>query len=225
VAEERSLLARNLRWSRDDAEFDRAIGFVDATYALALTLLVTTLDIDSPVEAFSDPGSLFDAVGAQFIAFLIAFAVIANYWLEHHRMISAWKAIDSQAIFANLLLICAIVLLPFSTQSVGDPDLEGLALPTVIMAANVAAASLLHSWVFSIGVRRGLLAEGHTRTEIRGYLILGLVPATVFLISIPIAVAAGPEIGRAFWLTLLVAEPVAHGMVSRSVARDERAAE
>ena len=35
----RSLLARDVRFTRDDAEFDRAIGFVDATYALALTLL------------------------------------------------------------------------------------------------------------------------------------------------------------------------------------------
>ena len=90
----RSLLARDVRFTRDDAEFDRAIGFIDATYALALTLLVTTLDVANPAEAFEDPGSLFDAVGPQFIAFLIAFAVIANYWLEHHRMISAWGAID-----------------------------------------------------------------------------------------------------------------------------------
>jgi uncharacterized membrane protein len=215
----RSLLARDVRFTRDDAEFDRAIGFVDATYALALTLLVTTLDIDNPVEAFSDPGSLYDAVGAQFIAFLIAFAVIANYWLEHHRMISAWGAIDGHAIAANLVLVCAIVLLPFSTQSVGDPDVEGLALPTVIMALNVAAASVLHAWVFSIGVRRGLLAETHPRAELQAYVILGLIPATVFLVSIPIAVFVAPEIGRAFWLILIVVEPVAHRMVSASVAR------
>jgi hypothetical protein len=33
------------RYRREDGEFDRAIGFVDATYALALTLLVTTLEV------------------------------------------------------------------------------------------------------------------------------------------------------------------------------------
>jgi uncharacterized membrane protein len=220
----RSLLARDVRFTRDDAEFDRAIGFVDATYALALTLLVTTLDVANPAEAFEDPGSLFDAVGPQFIAFLIAFAVIANYWLEHHRMISAWGAIDGPAIAANLVLVCAIVLLPFSTQSVGDPDVEGLALPTVIMALNVAAASLLHAWVFSIGVRRGLLADARPQAELRGYVILGLIPAAVFLVSIPVAVLISPEIGRAFWLILLVVEPVAHRMVSASVARAQSAA-
>ena len=40
------------RYSRDQSEFDRAIGFVDATFALALTLLVTTLDVDHPRVAF-----------------------------------------------------------------------------------------------------------------------------------------------------------------------------
>lgn len=206
-----------MRFTRDDAAFDRAIGFVDATYALALTLLVTTLDIDDAPAAFADVGSLFDAIGAQFIAFLIAFAVIANYWLEHHRMISAWGAIDSPTIVANLVLVGAIVLLPFSTQSVGDPDVEALALPTVIMAINVAAASLLHNWVFSLGVRRGLLAEPRPRAETRGYLVLGLIPAVVFCASIPVAALVSPEAGRAVWLTLVVIGPVAHRMVGARV--------
>ena len=121
----RSLLARDVRFTRDDAEFDRAIGFIDATYALALTLLVTTLDVANPAEAFEDPGSLFDAVGPQFIAFLIAFAVIANYWLEHHRMISAWGAIDDPAIAANLVLVCAIVLLPSALSPSATPTSRG----------------------------------------------------------------------------------------------------
>ena len=158
-----SLLDTGAVYKRDDAEFDRAIGFVDATYALALTLLVTTLDIDDVASAWSSPGSLFDAVGAQFIAFAIAFAVIANYWVVHHRMISAFAAIDYPTIVANLFLIAAIVLLPFSTQSVGDPSIDDLALPTVVMAANVALASLLHSTVFGMGVRRGLLARSRPR--------------------------------------------------------------
>jgi uncharacterized membrane protein len=125
------------RYSRDQSEFDRAIGFVDATFALALTLLVTTLDVDDPLKAFSSLGALEDAVGAQFVAFAIAFAVIAKYWLEHHRLIASFAAIDYAVVVVNLFLIAAIVLLPFSTQAVGEPGVDDLALPTVIMAVNV----------------------------------------------------------------------------------------
>ncbi len=149
-----SLLDTGGGFEHDDSEFDRAIGFVDATYALALTLLVTTLDIDDLPSAWSSPGSLFDAVGARFIAFAIAFAVIANYWVVHHRRIASFAAIDYATITANLFLIGAIVLLPFSTQSVGDPSVDELALPGAVMAVNVAAVSILHATVFRMGVRR-----------------------------------------------------------------------
>lgn len=67
-----------MRYSREESEFDRAIGFFDATFALALTLLVTTLDVSGTPSVWESLGSLDDAVGSQFIAFAIAFALIAN---------------------------------------------------------------------------------------------------------------------------------------------------
>jgi uncharacterized membrane protein len=87
---------------------------------------VTTLDIDDPREAFSSLGALNDAIGQQLIAFAIAFAVIAKYWLEHHRLIASFTGIDYPEIVINLCLIAAIILLPFSTQAVGDPAVEDL---------------------------------------------------------------------------------------------------
>ena len=220
-----SLLDTGARYRRDDSEFDRAIGFVDATYALALTLLVTTLDIDDLPTAWSSPGSLFDAVGAQFIAFAIAFAVIANYWVVHHRMIASFGAIDYPTIVANLFLICAIVLLPFSTQSVGDPSVDELALPTAVMAVNVAAASILHSTVFAMGARRGLLARPSPPEEVRGYLLLGLLPAVVFLASVPVAYAASPAAARGCGVALVPLNLIAGKLAKDSVARAQSSAE
>ncbi len=88
------------RYSRDDSEFDRAIGFIDATFALALTLLITTLEIGDR-SAWESLGSLNEALGAQFIAFAIAFVVISGYWLRHHRMVASFSAIDYPVIGAQ----------------------------------------------------------------------------------------------------------------------------
>jgi uncharacterized membrane protein len=214
-----SLLDRGGLYKRDDSEFDRAIGFVDATYALALTLLVTTLDVDDLPTSWSSPEALFDAVGAQFIAFAIAFAVIANYWVVHHRMIAAFGAIDYPTIVANLFLIGAIVLLPFSTQSVGDPSVDDLALPTAVMAANVAAASILHALVFGLGARRGLLEPPRPTGEVRGYLLLSLLPAVVFLASIPLAYAASPGLARLSWIALIPLNLIAGKLALDAAAR------
>jgi uncharacterized membrane protein len=195
------------RYGRDDAEFDRAIGFVDATYALALTLLVTTLEVGEDPRVWTDLDALGDAIGAQFFAFLISFAVIASYWLNHHRMIASFSAIDVPVIVANLVLICAIVLLPFSTEAVGNPGVEDLPLPTALLALNVAAASLLHSLVYVLAVRRGLLVAQPSRDQLVADLSGGLLPAAVFLLSIPIAYVISPGAAQVFWLTLLLIGP------------------
>jgi uncharacterized membrane protein len=111
-----------------------------------LTLLVTSLDIDNRASSFMNLSALADAVGPQFITFLISFAVIAYYWLRHNRMVANFVAIDVPNIVANLCLIAAVVLLPFSTSSVGDPGVADLPLPTVLMAINVALVSMLYRW-------------------------------------------------------------------------------
>ena len=206
------------RYSRDQGEFDRAIGFVDATFALALTLLVTTLDVDHPRVAFSSIGALEDAVGAQFVAFAIAFAVIASYWLQHHRLISSFTAIDYTAIVVNLFLIAAIVLLPFSTQAVGDPGVEDLPVPTVIMAVNVVAASVLYALVYVVAVRRNLLSSVPSPGEVWWFLVNALVAAVVFAVSVPVAYLVSATAARITWLALV---PITW-LVSRYTARWRR---
>src|SRR4051812_14466588 len=204
-----------MRYSRDQSEFDRAIAFIDATFALALTLLVTSLDIDDRPSAFGSLSSLGDAVGAQFITFLIAFAVIASYWLRHHRMVANFVAIDVPTIVANLCLTAGIILLPFSTAAVGDPSVEDLPLPTVLMAVNVAAVSVLYVVVWIVAAGRGLIAPPPDAGGRLEAVTSGLAPAVVFLASIPIAYLVAPDIARLFWVVLVVVDPLVPRLTAR----------
>jgi uncharacterized membrane protein len=197
-----------VRYSREESEFDRAVGFLDATFALALTLLVTTLDVSGKPSVWDSFGSLNDEVGAQFIAFAIAFALIANYWLVHHRMVSSFEAIDPPMIVANLFLIATIVLLPFSTEAVGDPEIDHLPLPTAVMAVNLAAASMMLAVVYWLAWRRNLFRSHPSRAELRANLIASVAPAMVFLISVPIAYLASPTAGKLTWLSLVLVKPL-----------------
>jgi uncharacterized membrane protein len=208
-----------MRYTRDQSEFDRAIAFFDATFALALTLLATTLDIGDRAKAFASLSSLRDAVGAQLITFLIAFAVVATFWLQHHQMVASWVAIEVRTIVANLCLVASIVLLPFSTNAVGDPSVENLPLPTVLMAVNVAAVAILFTVVWAVAAERGLIDPSPGARERLDTVIRGLVPAVVFLASIPVAYLVAPDIARLLWVVLLVLNPV----LPRFTARLRRA--
>ena len=210
-----------VQYSRDVGEFDRAIGFIDATFALALTLLVTTLDVDDVPAAFQNLSSLDDAVGAQFIAFLIAFAVIASYWLANHRMVASFVAIDTPTIVAHLFLLAAIVLLPFTTRSVGDPAAADLPLPTVLMAVSIAAVSTLNIVVYVVACRRGVLDHAPTTGEWRQTVVTGLAPAAVFLASVPVAYLASPVAARVSWIALVVVNPAVGALMARARARED----
>ena len=54
--------------------------FFDGTYAVALTLLVTTLDGTNTPGAWADLAALWAAVGTEIVAFFLAFAIVAFYW-------------------------------------------------------------------------------------------------------------------------------------------------
>jgi len=163
------------RWTRDQSEFDRAIGFVDATFAFALTLLATTLDIGDVRRVWDSTQALGAEINPQLIAFLISFAVISSYWLAHHRMIASFTAIDTPVIVANLALIATIVVLPFATEAVGSPNIDDLPLPTAVLAINVAAASGVNTLVYVLGAKRGLIDPEPSRTAFTADVVRGLL--------------------------------------------------
>ena len=139
----------------------------------------------------------------------ISFAVIALYWLAHHRLVRTLAAIDQLTIVANLVLIVSIVVIPFSTNAVGDPGVEDLPLPTAFLAVNIAATSGLHTLVHMLAYRRGLFSDqtecprdsgsdryrsvaGGDRPRLRAGRVPGLAChcAAVLAVDIPIRVIA-----------------------------------
>jgi uncharacterized membrane protein len=116
---------------------------------------------------------------------------------------ASFAAIDYTAIVVNLFLIGAIVLLPFSTHLVGDPGVENLPLPTVIMAVNVVAASLLHTLVYVVAVRRNLLSTAPSPGEVSYFVVNALVSAVVFAASVPVAYLVSPTAAQIVWISLI----------------------
>jgi uncharacterized membrane protein len=199
----------------DEAGFDRAVGFFDATFALALTLLVTTIQVEDREEAFSSVDALWDAIGSQLISFAIAFAVISTYWLVHHRLFRRFSRLDYPTIVANLFLMAAVVLLPFCTESVGDLETD-LPLPVVVMALDIVAVSGLSTFIYWLAIRRGLFVEEPDRAGVLAQSVAGLLPAIVFAASIPIAYLVSPRAAALSWLSLLVLAPLAPRLAARA---------
>jgi uncharacterized membrane protein len=196
------------RYQRDDSEFDRAVAFIDGTFAVALTLLVTTLDLHPEPKAWDSVSAFYDGLGAQLVAFGISFLVIAGYWLSHYRLIATFTAIDLRNIVVNLLLIATVVILPFSCESAGEPAINDLPIPTVLLAVNVAAVSAAFTLVYAQARQRGLLRVDPSQSKFFWTALAFLTPAIVFLASVPIALLVSPTAAQLSWLALVVVNPI-----------------
>lgn len=106
----------------DDAkETGRLEGFSDGVIAVAITLLV--LGLQPPAQVYPKDTDLLSHLWHQwpnFLAFVTSFATIGVMWLNHHRMFSFIKRVDTTLMSLNLLLLLVIVFIPFPTALVAQ---------------------------------------------------------------------------------------------------------
>jgi uncharacterized membrane protein len=137
-------------------------------------------------------------------AYALSFAVIGRFWVIHHRFFSEVTGFDSRLIGLNLFYLAWIVLIPFSSQVLGD---HGGDEPAVILyAVNLVAVVLSGTLLFEDARRAGLSRT--TLEEARERRRNGLTVAAVFLVSIPVAFYDA-HLAAYLWLALFIAPIVA----------------
>ncbi len=191
------------RFGRDSIEFGRALGFFDATFAIAATLLVVTL---APETAdWTDWSRFVDAEGPALLSFVISFIVICVFWWANHRLVATLDTMSSKFVGAGLVMLGFVALLPFTTGGLGDFDADVNGdVATVAYAVNVALVSFAMMWLVVVAFRERLYRTAPTPAQVRGKLIGLSDTPIVFLLSIPITLLWGPDWGRCSWLLLIV---------------------
>jgi uncharacterized membrane protein len=141
-AEDEQIEAR--RYRRGSSEFDRVVNLSDAIFAIAMTLLVLTLERpDVPVEGL---GTALADQFPQLIAFVLSFAIVAQTWWLHHKFFSLLGEIEPVLIAINLVLLMAVAIVPFPTSLIGkEPSAQAAVLPyiAVLIVISLLYAALL----------------------------------------------------------------------------------
>lgn len=182
----------------NEIEFSRIVAFSDGVFAIAITLLVLNLTIDRGLSGEQLTEALLDNWD-NLIAYGISFAVIGRFWIVHHRFFSEVTAFDGRLLGLNLVYLAWVVLIPFSSQVLGD---YGGETPSVVVySVNLAAVVLVGLGMSVDARRRGLTAiddETHRESRVRSGYIAG-----IFLLSIPLGFVA-PRAAPYLWLLLFV---------------------
>jgi uncharacterized membrane protein len=184
------------------SETGRTEAFSDGVLAIAITLLV--LDLRVPMsEALH--GSLAETLAGEwpaYAAYVTSFLIIGIIWVNHHGVFELVSRVDRVTLFLNLLLLMAVVAIPFTTALLSEYLREGgrdartaaLVYSFVMLAMSLAFASLYTH----VARRPALLADGVDPAAVRRSIVrfsaigilLYLATMVVALVSAPLCLVA-----------------------------------
>jgi uncharacterized membrane protein len=173
---------------RGSAEFGRVVGFSDAIFAIAMTLLVLQIEVSGLPRGDDGARAMLDALAdalPEIASFAVSFYVIGRYWLAHHWFFSRLERIDRRLLSQNLAYLGFVAFLPFPTALIGE--YEGNPIAFVVFALSMAAVSVMELLISHHASRAGLLRPGAPADLWRWTRRASGFPISVFLLSIPLA--------------------------------------
>ena len=139
--------------AENEIEFSRIVAFSDGVFAIAITLLVLQLGVE-PAVSDHELGKALWNERQDLFAYAISFAVIGRFWLVHHRFFGDVTGFDGRLIVLNLFYLAWIVLIPFSSQILGDHG--GAEAAVILYAVNLVGVILAGVLLFADARRAGL---------------------------------------------------------------------
>jgi uncharacterized membrane protein len=146
---------------------------------MAVTITIMALELQAP------HGASLDAVRNQLpglLVYVLSFGFIGIYWNNHHHLLRAAERISGAAMWANLLLLFWLSLIPVLTEWLREEyrhALPAAAYGAVALAAGVAYSILARALIRANG-RESALAQA-IGSDLKGYVSQVLYAAGVGL--------------------------------------------
>lgn len=187
---------------------NRLEAFSDGVIAIIITIMV--LELKPPHDP--DIRSLV-RIWPTFCAYVLSFAIVAIYWVNHHHLIQLVTRIDATILWANINLLFWLSVVPWATVYLGENHL--LPFPVAMYAAVSTLGAI------SFFILRASIARHHRDAEFK---MLDKKMARKNLMAIVIYIAA---VGAAFFYVplalILIALPAAmYFLPERNLENSER---
>ena len=158
---------------------NRIEAFSDGVIAILITIMV--LELKAPHDP--TPASLA-ALWPTFFAYILSFAIIAIYWVNHHYLINLAVRVDAVILWANINLLFWISLIPWVTVYLGDN--HALPFPVALYAA-VSAAGALSYFFLRASIARHHHHEPDFRRLNKTMARKNLIALFIYLVAIVVA--------------------------------------
>ena len=187
----------------------RLEAFSDGVLAIIITIMVLEL---RPPE-----GTTLEALRPLipvFLSYVLSCAVVGIYWNNHHHLFQAVRVINGRVLWANLLLLFSLSLLPFGTAWMGEHDFAPVpvAVYGVILLAPAIAYFILVQALLRAQPDDAPLAAALGRDW------KGKLSPVMYAAAIPIALVA-PLVAFAVYVFVALIWIVPDTRIERTLAR------
>jgi uncharacterized membrane protein len=140
----------------------RTEAFSDGVFAIAITLLVLDLVVPSRQEAAeAGLGHALAHDWPAYFAYLVSFLIIGIIWVNHHTMFDKVRLVDRPVLFANLMLLLVVSLIPFPTRLLAEYLTAGRDshVAAAVYSATMLAMGLSYSTLWLLVTRDANLLQ------------------------------------------------------------------
>jgi len=157
----------------------RLEAFSDAVIAIIMRIMVLELKIPhgGDLEALRP-------LLPVFLAYILSFIYLGIYWSNHHHMLQAARTVNGKVLWANLLLLFWLSLIPFATGWMGENHFEPL--PTAIYGVVLLMCAISYT-VLQGKLTKHSQGENALLAEAIGSDVKGKISLVLYVIAIGLA--------------------------------------
>jgi uncharacterized membrane protein len=112
----------------------RLEAFSDGVIAIIITIMVLELKVPHGTDA-----AALRPLLPVFLSYVLSFVNVGIYWSNHHHLLQATRNVDGRVLWANLLLLFWLSLVPFFTGWMGENHFASL--PTALYGVVLLMAA------------------------------------------------------------------------------------
>src|SRR5438128_11760955 len=98
-------------------ETGRVEAFSDGVFAIAITLLILTIEPPSRGEHL---GHELLRLWPSYLAYGVSFLTVGIMWVNHHTIFRHFARVDRPLLLLNILLLMLIAFVPFRTRAAAE---------------------------------------------------------------------------------------------------------
>jgi uncharacterized membrane protein len=157
----------------------RLEAFSDGVIAVIITIMVLELKVPH-----QDGVAGLRAVLPTLCLYLISFAFVGIYWINHHHLVHRTEEADERILYANLGFLFCLSLLPFFTSYVLEKKMDSFSVAIYIASMILTGFSFL---LLRLAIGRRLRHAGKLEAEDTAVQRKNYLSLFVYLVAIPLA--------------------------------------